>query len=315
MHFKTSHFVREFLANCAMGIPSVRDRRIRSSRTTQDDVKAHSKLILDQYIFFTSNFSPKSIQGSSILELGPGDAAPLAMLFIASGASRYVALDRFPGDITSPRALAIYEAVLLRAQATGIELSHLNLDNFSKASILDWFSREKRIRIEPLSADEEVVASLGPFDLIVSFNVVEHLSNLERAFSNLNQILEKDGVMIHRVDYGPHDVWRSYTNLLSFLAIPDWVWDVLGSNRGYPNRLRHQQIVEQLSQLGLAVSSRISKMAPAECAQELWSTLANRYPGLTAEQISILSAELICSPTEPRKIELGFEAIQAKSTV
>ena len=37
----------------------------------------------------------ESLRGATIVEIGPGDHIPMAMLLLAAGAARYICLDRF----------------------------------------------------------------------------------------------------------------------------------------------------------------------------------------------------------------------------
>jgi SAM-dependent methyltransferase len=106
---------------------------------------------------------------------------------------------------------------------------------------------------------ERTVAGVPPADIIVSFDVVEHLLDLPQAVRNMSSLLKPDGRMIHRIDYGPHGVWLSTKDPLSFLSVPEWLWTALGSNRGYPNRVRHRQFVQLLEAQGLRVAERITR--------------------------------------------------------
>ena len=58
----------------------------------------------------------------------------------------------------------------------------------------------------------------------MSFNVVEHLYDVERAFANMAALLRPGGAMIHRVDCSAHGHWGRYRDDLMFLTIPDHLW-------------------------------------------------------------------------------------------
>jgi hypothetical protein len=79
------------------------------------------------------------------------------------------------------------------------------------------------------------------------------------AVRHMSGMLKPGGRMIHRVDYGPHGVWLAAADPLSFLRVPRWLWAAIGSNRGYPNRVRHPQLVQLLRDQGLHVCERITR--------------------------------------------------------
>jgi SAM-dependent methyltransferase len=229
--------MREFAANVAMAIPPIRRRRLLDLRTGSSDQDREVDKLVAEFDFLLD--SAGSIRGQTIVEIGPGDAIGLAPLFISAGAARYVAIDRFLGDVWGSRAEALYAAI---AQRRG-----------SFAS--DW-----RERVSLISHSIEELPPMEPIaDVIVSFDVVEHLADVRQAVDRMASVLKPQGRMVHRVDYGPHGVWVSTLDPLSFLAVPNWLWAAIGSNRGYPNRVRHAQLVEFLRQQNLQVAERITR--------------------------------------------------------
>jgi SAM-dependent methyltransferase len=242
--------VRELVANVAMAIPPIRRRRLQGLRTGQSHTGREVDKLVAEFDFLLD--SAGSIRGKTVVEIGPGDAIGLAPLFIAAGAARYVAIDRFLGDIWGTRAEALYAAI---AQRRGP------------------FAPDWRERVSLLSHSIEQLPPMVPIaDVIVSFDVVEHLADVPRAVGKMAAVLKPQGRMVHRVDYGPHGIWVSTSDPLSFLKVPNWLWAAIGSNRGYPNRVRHAQLVDALRQENLQVAERITR----------------RHAG------DVLDAELVC---------------------
>ena len=95
-------------------------------------------------------------------------------------------------------------------------------------------------------------------DIIVSYNVLEHLSDLRTAFRNMERILNPRGVMAHRIDYGPHDVWTQHPDKFFFRTFPGWLWRIMGSNRGYPNRVRHTEVMRLLEEAGFKTTATVT---------------------------------------------------------
>jgi hypothetical protein len=228
---------REFAANVAMGIPAIRRRRLRGLRTGNSRVESEAAKIIAEFDFLHDSAGPLS--DKTVLEIGPGDAIGLAPLFISAGAARYIALDRFLGDIWGPRAQSLYAQI----------------ERLRGPFKADWQRQVKLIGSSIEQADQRLPTA----DLIVSFDVVEHLADVPRAVRHMRAMMNPHGRMIHRVDYGPHGIWLSAGDPLSFLQVPRWLWRAIGSNRGYPNRLRHPQFVQLLRQQNLHVSERITR--------------------------------------------------------
>jgi len=228
--------LRELAANLAMGIAPIRRRRLQGLRTGDSRVEREAAKISAEFDFLRDSAGP--LQGRTVLEIGPGDALGLAPLFISAGAAQYIALDRFLGDVWGARAQSLYERV---------------------QSLRGPFSARWRERVTLLRASIELDQPLPEVDLIVSFDVIEHLADLPLAVHNMRRMLRPNGRMVHRIDYGPHGVWLSARDPLSFLRVPRWLWAAIGSNRGYPNRVRHGQFTELLRREGLIIAERITR--------------------------------------------------------
>jgi SAM-dependent methyltransferase len=229
--------IRELTANTAMAFPVIRRNRLKGMRTRAQSAQFEARKIGAQFDFLRD--SAGDIAGKVVVEIGPGDALGLAPLFIAAGAARYVAVDRFLGDVWGIGADSLYDEIerLRGSFPTG------------------W--REQVTLVK--DSIELTVAGVPPADIILSFDVIEHLRDLPHAVRNMSSLLKRDGRMIHRIDYGPHGVWLATDDPLSFLSVPNWLWTAIGSNRGYPNRVRHQQLVQLLKAQGLHVAERITR--------------------------------------------------------
>lgn len=214
-----------------------------------------------------------SLHGKTVLEVGPGDAIVLAPLFIRAGAKRYVAIDRFLGDMyATPHADALYTE--LRKVVTLPP---------------DWKRHVDGYRV-PIETAQESLREVA--DVIVSYNVLEHLHDLRAAFRSMALLLKKDGVMSHRIDYAPHDIWRSCANPLEFLTVPDWLWALMGSNRGIPNRVRHGVVMRALAEVGFVTQAQITDVASEHHVRAILPKLAKSLAGCTEDDLRPLGARL-----------------------
>lgn len=266
------HILREVAVNTAMAVPAIQLIRAWRGRTASRDIKTQARQMRDQFEFFLGTLG--SVEGKSVVEVGPGDTIALGALFLKSGARQYIAFDRFPGDVFGPYASALYA-----------ELGCGHVDR-------------QRMSLRSLSIEDVRTESQELVDVIVSFDVIEHLRDPHKALRNMAKMLNPKGIMVHRVDYSPHDFWRNYPNGLQFLTIPDWVWTLMGSNRGYPNRTRHADLVRTLNALGFHLSQRITRKFTLAELDEVRSRLLPRYRTTPDHELLVSLAEFACSRSE-----------------
>jgi hypothetical protein len=92
----------------------------------------------------------------------------------------------------------------------------------------------------------------GRYDLVCSFAVGEHVSDL-RAFAAANQrSIAPAGAGVHVIDFGGHQ-WERSDDPYLFLRFPDPIWRAMSSNRGLPNRARFHEFVAAFAESGLSV--------------------------------------------------------------
>lgn len=286
------NILRECIANCLMGIPLIRSWRVSRGRTASSIVDQQVQLILDQFDFFIESIGWENVRNKTVLEIGPGDSIPLGLLFLGAGAKRYVTVDRFLGDVSSESAKRLYQGLIKSAprrvqdgwQEMGIN-PHLYPDINSGS-----FEQIKLVRksIEETNLDESVRG-----DIILSFNVIEHLQNVPQACINMSGLLNPDGMMIHRVDYGPH-AYR-HKNPLMFLTLSNTLWSLMGSNRGAPNRLRHAHILQALKSSGFNSIDRVTHRYSQEDLKSVKPFISKEFSGLNYEDLLVADAEIFSS--------------------
>jgi len=180
-----------------------------------------------------------SFEGMKILEIGPGSHLAFPLILLTYGAKQVVTIDRFGEVKLGIKEREIYQRVseILPdgpKQRYVDLLQKLVLDKAkgSNASLLQYYP--------DLTIDSNgIMQRLGEnqFDLIISCNTLEHVSNLELAFENMGRLLNKGGLMVHRVDSGSHFAFTRYTkNRLSHFMLSDRWFRLMFSNRAAPTR-------------------------------------------------------------------------------
>ena len=231
----------EIAKNFAMKVPVIRRVRTKIGRTSGSPVKEN----LHRYVYDLIDKIQRScgsMRGKSILEIGPGDHLATGLAMIALGAKSYSVLDRFPGDYKSEDALSWYR--LLRDNwKYGEWPSDLDVEN--------WLSSEN---LTIYSASAEDFSPPCEFDIVCSYAVGEHVSDV-KSFAKLNKnCISKTGVGLHIIDFGGHQ-WDRFGDPFLFMKFPDFIWNLMGSARGEPNRVRFAPYLRYLKDAGLQVDS------------------------------------------------------------
>jgi hypothetical protein len=276
--------VRESAKNTLMGVPAVRRWRINRPRAGAEFLPS----LLERYAFQAVRETQQvigSLQGKSIVEFGPGDTLSAGLALLAAGASSYTSLDRFVPDYSRPEAKRWYQGV-----RDGWRLAFPGCQWPADIDVAA-FPEGYPDRVSHIAgAVEDVSGQSGTFDIVMSWQVGEHVEDIQ-AFANLTAaMLEPDGVAIHRVDFGPHDCWRSYRDQWMFLRFPSVLWRMMGSNRGYPNRRRHHEFVAAWDAAGLTVELpdttqfNVNRIGP----------LRGQFASMPASSLMVQDAVYVC---------------------
>lgn len=228
------------------------------------------------------------LTGKRILEYGPGDLPGVALLMVAHGAEAVVCVDRFPLMQLSEKNVAVINDLLSSLgpkQRLRAESCFLHTGNLAAG-----FNPERiRYRI-----DSSGLSGLrDEIDLALSRAVLEHVNDLAATFSDMHAAMKHDAIAIHQVDLKSHGLHQ--TNPLDFLSWPDYLWRLMYSYKGVPNRLRITSYRATLAQVGFDVIS-IEPTLLAEMAdmRAVRPALAAPFRQLTDEDLRCLGFWLVC---------------------
>lgn len=186
-------------------------------------------------------------RGKSVCEIGAGDYLTSGLAMIGAGATRYGVIDRFPGDYFGETAKRWYGEIESRWE------KHCPNIKWNKAISAASFPDDYKEILELVGEPLETAHVANSYDIVCSFQVGEHVSDIQ-AFAEIhNRVLQNDGFGLHRVDFGPHGPWFEYADPGTFLRFSDAVWNRTGSNRGVPNRKRHHEFLAAFEKADLDV--------------------------------------------------------------
>ncbi len=283
LHNIVVDYTKETAKNFLMGIPAFRRWRLRRPRSSGffNGTDEH----LSVYAFNGLNMLLNhvgDVRGRSILEIGAGDYLTSGFGMLAAGASYYGVIDRFPGDYSGEAAKAWYkgmEEAWPRFYPDIPWAEGLRAEDFP-----DAYGHQLELIREPI----ETARASRQYDYICSFQVGEHISDLD-VFADVNyRLMKPGGAAVHRVDFGPHDCWHYYRDPLTFLRFSDRMWDLTGSNRGTPNRRRHHEFVAAFERAGLSVEVPVLESFKEDIVD--FSSLNPRFKTMSREDVLVGTA-------------------------
>jgi SAM-dependent methyltransferase len=293
--------VIEIAKNAAMAVPAVRAWRLRRPRSSAAFSAGDKQL--ERFAFaplrqlLRLGVAPN---GRHIAEIGPGDYLASGLAMLAAGASSYTAIERFPGDYRGADARAWYGAMERHWPRFFPDIAWP--DGLSARGFPDNCAERVEIIAEPI----ERLVPKRRFDIVCSFQVGEHVSDLDVFAQMHRRLLAPDGIAVHRVDFAPHDRWEAYGDPLTFLRPRDWVWRLMGSHRGLPNRHRHHEFVAAFEAAGLTVETvEIETFDRARIDRSNAAKLAPRFRRMPEESLAVSAAVYRCRPAASRSATIS----------
>lgn len=135
---------------------------------------------------------------------------------------------------------------------------------------------------------ESVSAIFGAesIDLIVSTSTLEHVSDPERAVSEMNRALRPGGRMVHAIAMGNHCCGAGESDRLAHLVYSERIWNAMFSRRVGHNRLRWFEWEQLFERAGLRISEVDVTAASEAEVEAIRPRLAARFRDMTAAQLA-----------------------------
>lgn len=257
---------------------------------TPGDISAYFTVCFNEYfekLNIQSNDISDYLKGKSVLEYGPGDVPGVGLLMYAYGASHVSCIDRFPLVKLSEKNVKVINTLIekLDGEKKKRAISCLVDEN----DIQKGFKKEC---IEYLVKQNGLSNYTDKIDLIISRAVLEHVNDLTATFRDMTNALKKNGVAIHLVDLKSHGLHQK--NILDFLSWPIWLWNLMYSNKGVPNRWRVDRYINIAENTPLHLRMlEPTDIADLNTVQEVMPYLSPIFKGISKEQLSWLGFWLV----------------------
>ena len=140
------------------------------------------------------------ISNKTIMDIGCGDNCLHAFEFLSSGAKEVILCE-------------IWAKNYLTEEKIRARLAHKGIECFARFS--------KHLKVIDDSIENIKSIPDNSVDIIISNSLLEHVYDLDRAFSEMHRVLNKNGYMFHAIDLRDH-FFFSYP--LNFLRYSPWWW-------------------------------------------------------------------------------------------
>jgi hypothetical protein len=160
--------------------------------------------------------SVPDLEGNVVVEIGSGDCLAAADMLLGMGVRHVHLLDQRP-IIVSPYHRAITDAL-----AADITLP--NMGNILLGSEPVMLNSEKA------TAHTGLLESVGlpePPQLIYSFDVLEHVEDLDGFFRRCREMSKTGTTHVHKFDLSGHEFFEDPIPPLDFQTYPDWLYNLI----------------------------------------------------------------------------------------
>jgi SAM-dependent methyltransferase len=223
-----------------------------------------------------------------VAEIGCGDCLAAADMMLGLGARHVHLIEYFPIVVTEAHSDALKPLV-----------DDPMLPN--QGMIFD--SDGIKLNATKVTAHQGLLENVGipePVDLVYSFDVVEHVEDLDGFFACCAKMLNPGGVSLHKFDLSGHEYFEDPLPPLDFQTYPTWIFNII-----FPKYRRAvgnfaDTIINSMIDQGLEIIKIIPiRKADPEYLDEIWPQLRKEAYSRSREIVSLL--DLIVIAKKPEK--------------
>lgn len=173
-----------------------------------------------------------TLDGKTVLELGPGSDLGVGLYLLAKGAAIYNACDVH--DLIHRAPPAFYSALVDRIAAVSGDV-----DRTSLLSQIEGSRRGGSRLRAVIRSDFDLIAAFGAssIDLVFSQAAFEHFDDVSRTIEQLSVVCKKGAVIVAEIDLKTHSRWIRDKDPNNIYRYPEGIYRAFRF-RGIPNRMR-----------------------------------------------------------------------------
>ena len=154
-----------------------------------------------------------NLAGESVCEIGPGDCLAAAAFFIGQGAAHVDLVELEPPVVNAKQG-----QVLSALKKLGFPIALEVITGGAVPRLNESYVSYHRQHLENYQVENRHA-------LVFSHNVMEHVEDLETAFTACFRALRPGGRMLHIIDLGGHGQFEDPLPPLDFQTYPDWLFE------------------------------------------------------------------------------------------
>lgn len=223
-----------------------------------------------------------SVNGGVAAEIGCGDCLAAADMMLGIGARHVHLIEYCPIVVTASHIEALKPLV-----------DDPMLPN--RGEILD--SEGIRLNASKVTAHQGLLENVGipeTVDLVYSFDVVEHVEDLEGFFACCSKMLRPGGVSLHKFDLSGHEYFEDPLPPLDFQTYPTWLFNLM-----FPKYRRAvgnfaDVIMKAMTDQGLEIIEVVPiRKADPDYLHSIWPQLRKEAHSRSREIVALLDLIVI----------------------
>ena len=229
--------------------------------------------------------NPESIKGAVVSEIGCGDCFAAADMMLGLGAKHVHLVEFLPLELSEANRKAL-EALIgqdglpnqgtLLAAGEGLQL------NPEKATYHQGL-------LEHIRLPRKV-------DFLYSFDVLEHVEDLEGFFSYCGEVVRPGGIMVHKFDLSGHSLFEDPMPPLDFQTLPRWLFDLVFLK--YQRAVGHfaDEFFQIMERHGFSdLKTTPIRVAEPEYLEEIWPHLRSEARNRSKDIVKLLDLVVIAT--------------------
>lgn len=226
---------------------------------------------------------PSLLNGAVASEIGCGDCLAAADMMLGLGAKHVHLVEYLPLELSEDNRTALQSLVGTQG-----------LPN--KGQILP---AEGPLRLEPKLTTYhqgllENIRLPEQVDILYSFDVLEHVEDLEGFFSYCEEVVRPGGIMIHKFDLSGHGLFEDPMPPLDFQTFPRWLFDLIFTKYHRAVGRFADEFVTSMKNHGFVDIKIVPiRVAEPEYLEEIWPHLRSTARNRSQDIVKLLDLVVI----------------------
>lgn len=227
--------------------------------------------------------NPESLKDAVVSEIGCGDCFAAADMMLGLGARHVHLVEFLPLELSKENQQALFALVGKDNLPNRGDL----LESTTSVQLNPKHATYHQGLLENIQLPEKV-------DFLYSFDVLEHVEDLEGFFSYCKEVVKPGGVMVHKFDLSGHGLFEDPMPPLDFQTFPTWLYNLIFLK--YQRAVGHfaDEFLAVIEKHGFAVKQVISiRAAEPQYLKEIWPYLRREARERSRKTVELLDLVVI----------------------